>query len=113
MNLIKWFKLQKEKLLSWWHGDFTVETLTGDTLPKSFNKKILIHMIDGGTSWSAGLNCPCECGEVIELMLLENVKPRWDISIDHLNRPTLHPSVWRSTGCKSHFWIKKGRVHWV
>lgn len=113
MNLIKWFKTQKDRIVSWWNGDLTVVALAGDTLPLTFKKNILAHMIDGGESWSAGLNCPCGCGAVIELMLLQNVKPHWKLTVDHLNRPTLFPSVWRSTGCKSHFWVRQGKIHWV
>lgn len=113
MSFITWLTAQKERLLSWWRDDLTVTAIKGDTLPATIKKNTLIHMMDGGESWSAGLNCPCGCGEVIELMLLPNVKPRWDISIDHLNRPTLFPSVWRSTGCRSHFWIRQGKIHWV
>lgn len=113
MSFIAWLKFQKEKLLSWLRGDLTVEVQKGDTLPTNFKKVNLIHMIDGGESWSAGLICPCGCGDLIELMLLPYVKPRWDLTVDHLNRPTLSPSVWRSTGCKSHFWVKAGKIHWV
>ncbi len=34
--------------------------------------------------------------------------------IKHPNRTaSLHPSVWRKKDCGSHFWFRKGRVHWV
>ncbi|MDM9644782.1 DUF6527 family protein [Rhizobium sp. S163] len=28
------------------------------------------------------------------------------------DRPTLHPSVWRNSGCRSHFWVRRGRIAW-
>jgi hypothetical protein len=31
---------------------------------------------------------------------------------DARGRPTLRPSVWLRTGCRSHFWIRDGRVEW-
>ncbi|WP_407119579.1 DUF6527 family protein [Bradyrhizobium sp. LMG 9283] len=45
-------------------------------------------------------------------MLLDEVKPRWDVVVDAEGRVSLHPSVWRRTGCRSHFWIRKGKVVW-
>ncbi|WP_313018227.1 DUF6527 family protein, partial [Atlantibacter hermannii] len=56
---------------------------------------------------------PCGCGSVIELLLLEEAKPHWRCSIDENNIPSLYPSVWLNKGCKSHFWLKHGRIHWV
>ncbi|WP_229502990.1 DUF6527 family protein [Pseudoduganella guangdongensis] len=58
------------------------------------------------------MRCPCGCGDTIELLLVAEAKPRWDITIDRQYRPSIVPSVWRSSGCKAHFWISKGRVHW-
>ena len=58
------------------------------------------------------MRCPCGCGETIELLVLDGAKPRWDVLIDKKNLPTLHPSVWRQTGCRSHFWVRKGRINW-
>lgn len=113
MSFVAWLARQQEALLAWWRGDLIIEVLDGDLLPATISKGKLIHLVDGGESWSAGLTCPCGCGEVIELMLLPNVRPRWELSIDHLNRPTLFPSVWRSTGCRSHFWIRNGHICWV
>ncbi|MFW2851467.1 DUF6527 family protein [Sphingomonas sp. TX0543] len=45
-------------------------------------------------------------------MLLDNVKPRWSLSVDRLGLPTLHPSVWARDGCRSHFWLVGGKVRW-
>jgi hypothetical protein len=45
-------------------------------------------------------------------MLLEGIRPRWDLKVDADQRPTLHPSVWVADGCRSHFWLRRGIVHW-
>src|SRR5258706_11481893 len=54
----------------------------------------------------AFFRCPCGCGDVLNLSLLEDRRPRWMVSLDFLSRPTLNPSVRREEGCYSHFWIR-------
>ncbi|WP_420496783.1 DUF6527 family protein [Szabonella alba] len=58
------------------------------------------------------MRCPCGCGDIIELLVIAEAKPRWDVGADRERRPTLSPSVWRKTGCRSHFWVRRGRVQW-
>lgn len=84
----------------------------GDSLPKSVPRRNIVLAREDGEDWCVGMHCPCGCGDVIELLLILEAKPRWDISIDSRDRPSLAPSVWRKTGCKSHFWLRKGRVQW-
>ena len=102
-----------ERLGAWWHEDFRVVQEQGDTLPAVVRKNSLVHMVDAGKSWSVGFQCPCGCGEVIELLLLPEVEPHWSLTVDRLNRPTLSPSVWKATGCRSHFWMRGGRIVWA
>jgi hypothetical protein len=72
----------------------------------------VVLTIDEGEPWSVGIRCPCQCGGVIEMLVLPGAKPRWDVAVDHRGRPTISPSIWRNVGCKSHFWLREGRVHW-
>lgn len=58
-------------------------------------------------------HCPCGCGDVITLSLQETHDPRWSLEFTDSGRTSFHPSVWKTTGCRSHFWIKDGRVLWV
>ncbi|SAD40653.1 DUF6527 family protein [Enterobacter roggenkampii] len=85
----------------------------GDILPEKMPWRKVILTREGGEDWSVGFKCPCGCGSVIELLLLEEAKPHWRCSIDENNIPSLYPSVWLNKGCKSHFWLKHGRIHWV
>lgn len=62
--------------------------------------------------WYVLLKCPCGCGDNIMLNLVNDVKPCWKVNINK-NRPSIFPSIWRTKECKSHFWIKKGRVVWA
>jgi hypothetical protein len=67
---------------------------------------------DNFTKW-AYFKCPCGCGDVLSLSLMNSVKPNWWLEIDDKGLPTIYPSVWKKDGCESHFWIKKGRVRWA
>lgn len=90
-----------------------VVTLEADGLPNRLPRRNLLLLRDAGEDWSVGMQCPCGCGQRIELPLLAEVKPRWNIRVDQLNRPTLSPSVWLRDGCRSHFFVKNGRIVWV
>lgn len=105
----EWLEMVRE----WFAPARKVLVQIGDTLPANMPKHDLILLKDDGEDWSVGFCCPCGCGEVIELLLLPDVAPRWDIRIDQRGRPTISPSVWRATGCRSHFWLHDGRIRWV
>lgn len=54
--------------------------------------------------------CPCGCRDKIELSLVALTDPSWRLD-GSLEYPTIYPSVRRTNGCKSHFWVQKGRVY--
>lgn len=56
--------------------------------------------------------CPCNCGQVITLSLALNRTPRWNVTMEENQYPTLWPSVRQLKGCLSHFWMRDGRIHW-
>lgn len=58
------------------------------------------------------MRCPCGCGDSIMLSLSRKQRPSWSVGIDWLGRPTLHPSVRQTSGCYSHFWLKRGELTW-
>ncbi|WP_083845896.1 DUF6527 family protein [Rhodanobacter spathiphylli] len=111
--MIAWLQDVLERLAAWWCGDLRVLCVEGDTLPLKIPQKRLVHMVEDDVSWSVGFTCPCGCGDVIELLLLRIAEPHWSLSVDRFGRPTLHPSIWKKTGCKSHFWLRSGRVVWA
>jgi hypothetical protein len=90
----------------------TLHIVEGDSLPARLPFRDLVLARDQGEDWCVGLQCPCGCGERLEMMLLHGVKPRWDLMLDAKGRVSLHPSVWLRTGCRSHFWIRGGKVVW-
>jgi hypothetical protein len=56
--------------------------------------------------------CPCRCGEVIALNLMNNYQPHWSVTINVDKTLNLSPSI-DATSCRSHFWIRKNRIEWV
>lgn len=83
-----------------------------DVLPSVLPQRRLVVAREDGELWSAGMNCPCGCGEIIELGLFPEAEQSWTLEMDGHRRPTLLPSVWRRTGCRSHFWMRRGRIYW-
>lgn len=68
---------------------------------------------DTAKPWSAAMVCPCGCGAAIDLSLVPNDDPGWQATITSSGQISLHPSVWRSKGCKSHFILRNGVVQWA
>lgn len=64
------------------------------------------------SEWLAGMDCPCGCKSLIELVLTGEKHPKWQIVVGKDGKVTLKPSVWRTIGCKSHFYLVNGTVHW-
>lgn len=90
-----------------------VEVAKGDFLPATLPKRNFVLVRDGVEDWSVGFVCPCGCYRKIELLLISDANPHWKIFIDPKGRPTLEPSVWLKDGCRSHFWVRKGKIIWV
>ena len=90
-----------------------LQIVTDDCLPKTLPQRNLILLRDGPDDWCIGMQCPCGCGQRVELPLLAEATPRWKIYVDAQNRPTLQPSVWLRDGCRSHYFVREGKVVWV
>lgn len=89
----------------------TFRSVLVDELPDKLESRVM-YCLGSGTPWSAALICPCGCGVLIQLSLLKQERPHWDLALATDGTPTLAPSVWRTAGCKSHFLLKKGEVIW-
>lgn len=73
---------------------------------------VYVVVTDSGRPKWAYLRCPADAAEVIQLCLMRNHRPRWDLKKDFLGRPSVHPSVRQTDGSFAHFWVNKGRVRW-
>ena len=57
------------------------------------------------------ISCPCGCGVEHPINLDPRTGPAWRHYISEPGRFTLYPSVWRESGCKSHYIIWRDRVY--
>lgn len=89
-----------------------IHIFPSDSLPDTLPERDLILAREDDEDWCVGMKCPCGCGDVIELLIVSEARPRWDITIDRHGRPSLFPSVWKKSGCRSHFWVRNGKIEW-
>lgn len=103
-----WRKLRQ------WIGlrEFVVPVEVED-LPDSLEPNKLYLIGSPMQPWSAALICPCGCRAVIQLSLIKNDDPRWTLSYDEIRSATLHPSIWRLKGCRSHFFVRRNEIIWT
>lgn len=106
----KW-PLWCRKLIARFSPPRRLTIIEGDSLPERLPFRNLVLAREDGEDWCIGMRCPCGCGAKLELLVLPGVKPRWDIALDG-GFPSLRPSVALRRGCRSHFWLRKGKVVW-
>jgi hypothetical protein len=63
--------------------------------------------------WLLAFNCPCGCQKVIQLNLLKEVYPCWDFKFTKNKKINISPSIRRTSGCKSHFYVRQNQIDWV
>jgi hypothetical protein len=81
--------------------------------PPKLRPSTLYVLKEDGIPWQAAMICPCGCRATLELNLLSDERPMWRYSINAKRYPSLHPSVWRQVGCRSHFFLREGRIIWT
>lgn len=92
--------------------DLSLRFIIGDTPPESVKRGHLVVARENGECWAAALLCPCGCNDRLEVALIPDVTPHWRLTVSKNGAPNLFPSVWRKTGCLSHFWVREGRIVW-
>ena len=71
-----------------------------------------VAIVKRGTLRSVVMRCPDGCGEAITLNLDPRTDKAWRI-YESKRGLTLFPSVWRDTGCQSHFVLWDDLISWV
>jgi hypothetical protein len=110
--------------MNWWQrlvhairtrilGQPLLATAYVDDVPDQAVPRVVYLVGEGRDRWISCMSCPCGCGALLQLSLMANDKPRWQASVDWLGMTTLHPSVWRVVGCRSHFFLRHGRIEWA
>lgn len=57
------------------------------------------------------ISCPCGCGELFPINLDPRAGPAWRLYRDPRRGVSLYPSVWRESGCESHYVIWRNRIY--
>ena len=66
-------------------------------------------LVERGVPRAVILKCPCGCGDDLTLNLDPRAGRAWRLYRDRAG-VTLFPSVWRESGCKSHFIVWHNNV---
>jgi len=72
-----------------------------------------VFVVGAATPKWAVLECPCRCGDRIDVNLMTSRRPHWNLAISNTGA-TLAPSLWMPTDkCGSHFFVRNNRIVWV
>lgn len=108
--MVKFFGCIFRPLVDLWDKPYSVQYVEDPVDPP---KKKLLYIIGAPDEpWQVELACPCGCKDKIVLPVNSFTEPRWKIKVVNKKTPTLSPSIWRSAGCKSHFFLRQGRIEW-
>ena len=82
--------------------------------PDRMDDRTVYIIGEGDTFWAAVFVCPCGCQAEVWLNLLEHEdRPIWTVEGWNGAKAHITPSVWRQTGFRSHFLIKRGKLIWA
>lgn len=112
--MLTWLKRQLTSLFRWITGRapyFRFERV--EDVPENPRSNIVYIVGEDGFDWSAVMKCPGGCGKALEMNLLPDAKPVWQIRPHDDGSVSLHPSVWLKTGCRCHFVLHRGSIRWT
>lgn len=111
--LSKWWNVLRGWLSGWpRRRPALVRALRVEEIPEVLDGMILYAVGEAEYLWFAALVCPCGCGETLHMSLLPDERPRWRLTEHSDGTASLTPSVWRVKGCRSHFWLQRGKIEW-
>jgi hypothetical protein len=87
-------------------------TLHHEELPDELQPHVIYVLGANAHQWSVAMLCPEGCQSVLQMNLLKHTRPQWALTTHLDGTVSMHPSVWRRTGCRAHFWLKRGVVRW-
>ncbi len=105
-----------QKLHNWWKRLFSKEKayryIFIDDVPDRLNNKVIYLITHQDQCWQIVMICPCGCGKLLHMNVIKDYHPCWKYEFDSHKRISLQPSIHRQVGCKSHFFIRNGKVNW-
>lgn len=106
-----WFKKIVTKFVEWSKSEY--KCVFVKDLPKKVGNKIFYIVGEKEQPWLIAFNCPCGCSNLIQLNLLKEAYPCWKYKVTKKSKLNISPSVWRISGCKSHFTVHKSKIDWI
>jgi len=104
------FKKIFRKLAGWFKSSYKAKFVKD--IPEIFDETTVYVVGDIHSPWVLVFQCPCGCKKIIQLNTLKEARPKWDFHIFSNKKIDISPSIWRTSGCKSHFLIRKGKLYW-
>ncbi len=112
-HLWHWILGRKTTSSSSPEADSYYQVENAEDVPEYISNHAIFVIQDGNEPELLAFKCPCGCEATILLNLLSDTKPQWHFKISDGIIITISPSIWRTVGCKSHFWVVEGNVKWV
>jgi hypothetical protein len=110
MNRIRYFWLALKR---WFRGQPPpLRTQNVEELPERLDARFVYIVGEGNHQWFATMLCPCGCGGTIYINLMPDSRPLWELTENDDRKVSIHPSIWRTKGCRSHFFLRNGVVVW-
>lgn len=112
-------KILKDIFLSFGFGSFKQEPQQQkfkvkfvEDPPILLNNYVIYIVGENSQHWFMLYNCPCGCQKKVYLNLLKDANPCWRFYLNKKRQVTIAPSVWKKDGCRSHYFIRRGKVIW-
>ena len=99
------------KLAEWFTSKYQYSFC--EDLPENVSDKTFYIVGEKRNPWVLVFKCPCGCNQTIQLNLLKEADPCWSFRITSKKEINIRPSIWRTTGCKSHFVVRNNKIDWV
>lgn len=104
-----------EWMRSWFFCERPIRPLTtvhAEELPEVLDPAAVYVLGEGTHRWIVSMICPCGCKATLQMSLLADARPKWKLIEHDDGTISLHPSVWRTEGCRSHFFLRHGLIQW-
>lgn len=95
-----------------WRQPLPFRTVWVEDLPDILDAQHVYIVGEGGHLWFAALLCPCGCGATVHTSFMPEGHPRWTLTVHADGTISLAPSIWRTRGCRSHFFLRRGIIAW-
>lgn len=77
---------------------------------KLLKQGVLVLVIPNERAKSLKFLCPCGCGKIISVNLMPEAGKAWRVAFEPKLGLSLWPSVWLTTGCRSHFILRHNKA---